>query len=95
MRAQLIFEDSPTCMNYGAHDHPDPCTDCFLLQFVPSDRQGETVPCRHIPLTSDGQTLLDLYQGGTQPEVEGALIGWLRELIAHLEAALPASGNAN
>ena len=44
------------------------------MQFVPPDKQTEKVPCRHIPLTSDGQTVFDLYQGGaTQPELEEAL----------------------
>ena len=23
-RAQLVFEDSPTCMNYDTKDHPEP-----------------------------------------------------------------------
>ncbi len=95
-KAQLIFEDSPTCMNFDTQDHPDPCAECLLMQFVPSERQGERVPCRHILLTSDGQTVFDLYQGGaTQPELEGALIGWLRETIAQFEAAEPGSEKAN
>ncbi len=94
--AQLIFEDSPTCMNFDTHDLPGPCAECLLMQFVPSEKQGERVPCRHIPLTSDGQTVFDLYQGGaTQPELEGALIRWLREMIAQIEAAEPGSEKGN
>src|ERR1700676_2953140 len=84
-RAQLIFEDSPTCMNYDTKTSPSACTECALIQFVPPERLGEKVPCRHIPLMADGETLLDLYRGGTQQELEGALADWLRGKIARLE----------
>jgi hypothetical protein len=94
-RAQLIFEDSPTCMNFDASDHPDPCTECFLIQFVPSDKRSERVPCRHIPLTPGGQTLLELYQSGTQSDMEGALAAWLSETIAQFEAAKPINERTN
>jgi hypothetical protein len=85
-RAQLIFEDSPSCMNYDTKASPGPCTECALMQFVPSEKLSEKVPCRHIPLTVDGETLLDLYRGGTQQELEGALADWLRRMIVRLEA---------
>jgi hypothetical protein len=95
-RAQLIFEDSPSCMNYDTQDHPTPCAECLLMQFVPLDKRGEKVPCRHIPLTSDGQTVFDLYQEGvTQPELEEALTGWLTETIAQFTSAVPGSEAAN
>ena len=92
-RAQLIFEDSPTCMNYDTKSHPGPCNDCFLMQFVPPESRGEKVPCRHIPLTNAGETLNDLYRGGTQQEIEDALGSWLRNTIARLEAERAAQGN--
>jgi len=84
-RAQLIFEDSPSCMNYDATSDRGPCTDCTLIQFVPPERQAERVPCRYIQLTADGETLLDLYNGGTQQELEDALMAWLRKRITALE----------
>ena len=84
-RAQLIFEDSPTCMNYDIKKHPAPCAECALIQFVPPDKRGEKVPCRHIPLTAEGETLQELYRGGTQRELEDALADWLRARIALLE----------
>ncbi|MBZ5660283.1 MAG: hypothetical protein LAO08_07725 [Acidobacteriia bacterium] len=91
-RAQLIFEDSLTCMNYDTQDHPSPCSECLLMQFVPPDKQKEKVPCRHIALTTDGQTVFDLYQGGaTQPELEEALSGWLTRTIAQIEPLAPIS----
>jgi hypothetical protein len=84
-RAQLVFEDSPTCMNYDGKEKPDPCTECLLIDFVPADKRGQKVPCRHIPLTPYGDTLLHLYRGGTEQEIEEALAGWLQKEIAKLE----------
>ncbi len=85
-RAQLIFEDSPSCMNYDTKDHPAPCAECALMQFVPAEKQAEKVPCRHIPLTAEGETLQELYRGGTQQELEDALGDWLSARIALLES---------
>jgi hypothetical protein len=84
-RVQLFFEDSPTCMNYDTKEDRTPCADCLLMQFVPADEHGERVPCRHIPLTSDGDTLLQLYRGGTEQEIEVAVSIWLEKEIAKLE----------
>ena len=84
-RAQLIFEDSPSCMNYDCKENPRPCTECALIQFVPLDKRNEKVPCRHIPLTPAGETLMELYRGGTQMELEDGLADWLRGKIAQLE----------
>ena len=85
-RAQLIFEDSPSCMNYDSKEHPAPCAECALMQFVPPEKRGEKVPCRHIPLTAEGETLQELYRGGTQQELEDALADWLRVRIEALES---------
>jgi hypothetical protein len=85
-RAQLVFEDSPTCMNYDSKENRTPCAQCLLIQFVPADKRGEKVPCRHIPLTPEGDTLLHLYRGGTEQEIEEALADWLQKEIANLES---------
>ncbi|MGD0907753.1 MAG: hypothetical protein ABSA96_09240 [Candidatus Acidiferrales bacterium] len=85
-RAQLIFEDSPSCMNYDSKENKAPCAECALMQFVPADKQSEKVPCRHIPLTPNGETINELYRGGTQQELEDALADWLRGEIAKIEA---------
>jgi hypothetical protein len=84
-RVQLFFEDSPTCMNYDTKEDRTPCAECLLMQFVPADKHGERVPCRHIPLTSDGDTLLQLYRGGTEQEIEEAVSSWLGKEIVKLE----------
>jgi hypothetical protein len=84
-RAQLFFEDSPSCMNYDTKDNPSPCNECALMQFVPPGSRNEKVPCRFIPLTQFGETLTDLYRGGTQQEIEDALAEWLSDTIARIE----------
>ena len=84
-RPQLVFEDSPTCLNYDGKEKPAPCEECLLFQFVPKERRAEMSPCRHIPLTPGGLTITDLYRWGSQPEIEAALVGWLRLKIREME----------
>lgn len=84
-RAHLVFEDSPCCMNYDSKDNPAPCTDCLLMQFVPRDKRNEKIPCRHIAVTPEGATLLELYRGGTDEVIEEAMTYWLQQEIAKLE----------
>ena len=55
------------------------------MQFVPPDRHGEKVPCRHIRVTPDGTTLLELYRGATDEVIEEAMTYWLQREIAKLE----------
>jgi hypothetical protein len=89
-RALLAFEDSPTCMNYDTKENRTPCAECLLMEFVPADKRGQKVPCRHIPLTPYGDTLLHLYRGGTEQQIEEALSIWLQKEIAKLENREPA-----
>ena len=84
-RPQLIFEDSPTCMNYDCKENPGPCSDCVLVQLVPPERRSEKVPCRHIPLDASGATLDSLYRYGEEYEIEEAVKNWLRATIERLE----------
>lgn len=86
-RPTLIFEDSPTCMNYDSKENPAPCDDCLLMQFVPFDRRTEKIPCRHIPLNAEGETIESFYRWGSQHELEETFGQWLRTAINKLEAA--------
>jgi hypothetical protein len=86
-RAPLIFEDSPTCLNFENACRPHPCDECFLIQFVPQEKREETAPCRFVPLTEQGQTIEDLYRSGTQIELEEAMKSWLKREIAKLETS--------
>jgi hypothetical protein len=84
-RPQFIFQDSPTCLNFENPTHPRPCSECVLMQFVPSERRGEKVPCRHIPLNEQRETIDSFYRSGTQQELETAVAQWLRSTIQSLE----------
>lgn len=84
-RPQFVFEDSPTCLNYGGKETLSPCSECALSQFVPPDCRGEQIPCRHIPLNKEGYTVDTYYRMGTHEELEAALANWLRETIRRLE----------
>ncbi len=84
-RPSLVFEDSPTCLNHNERNRIHPCKECALYSFVPEDRRNEQFPCRHIPLTDDGQTVNDFYRSGTQRELEWNLMVWLRKTIRRLE----------
>jgi hypothetical protein len=90
-RPTFILEDSPSCLNFDDASRPHPCHECFLMQFVPRERQKEGTPCRHIPLTAKGETIDDLYRSGSQIELEDALRGWLHKEINRLEAQQPAA----
>ena len=97
-RPRFVFEDSPTCMNFNSKDH-EPCSECLLMQFVPEDARKEQTPCVHIPLSSAGRTLENLYRTGTQQELETILGDWLRTPIRKLEAekatqSVPASSHS-
>lgn len=85
-RAKLALEDSPTCMNCDRKTNPAPCSECLLMEFVPANKRVEKVPCRHIPLTSYGDTLLHLYRGATEEEIDEALAAWLQKTISTLES---------
>jgi len=81
----FIFEDSPSCMNYDSKDKPDPCAECVLMPLVPPEDRTQTVPCRHIPLNAQGETLESLYRFADQRDLEDVYGKWLRSTIAELE----------
>lgn len=84
-RPQLIFQDSPTCLNYSNLGKRHACKQCALMEFVPNGFQQERFPCRHIPLDESGQTLDSLYRTGTEEETYEIVAKWLRNTIARLE----------
>jgi hypothetical protein len=84
-RPSYVFEDSPTCLNFGDSTRSHPCSECSLMEFVPSQFRREGAPCRFIPLNDAGQTVDNLYRSGTQIELEEALACWLRKQIEQME----------
>jgi len=84
-KMSFIFEDSPTCMNYDSKDNPGPCSECVLMGLVPPDQRNQTIPCRHIPLNSAGETLDSLYRSAGAQELQDIYGNWLRATIARIE----------
>lgn len=84
-RPRLIFEDSPTCLNFGQPEHLRPCSECVLTRLVPEEHRGEQVPCRYIPITKNKQSIQSLYATETSEELETQLAEWLMTMIQQLE----------
>ncbi len=82
---QRIFLDSPTCLNYGDLNRTFPCDRCALFDFVPQDKRSESVPCHHIPLTPQGDTIESLTDPADDAKAQEALKVWLRKMIAELK----------
>jgi hypothetical protein len=97
-RRQVVFEDSPTCPNFGDSARSHRCTECVLMRFVPRELRDQVSPCRHIPLTDKGETIDYFYRRGTQLELlklEEALAGWLRKQISRVEEHREAEHSRN
>ena len=82
-----IFLDSPSCLNYALAAKEHPCSECWLIDFVPAEKRGEAIPCHHIPLNHRGDTVEALGGPGDNPEVEAAMRDWLCRTIQQLEEA--------
>ena len=80
-----IFQDSPSCLNFGDLERTHPCTECLLIDFVPPEARTEDVPCHHIPLDADGQTIDELEWKEDQRKTEQSVKDWLRSAISRLE----------
>jgi hypothetical protein len=85
-KAPQIFLDSPSCLNFNLPQRPHPCSECFLIDFVPAPFVEETVPCHFIPLNQLGETINSLERQAHQPEMEEAVKQWLRAAISRLSA---------
>jgi len=80
------FQDSLSCLNFGDPERTHPCEECVLMQLVPKERRGESVPCHHIPLNPQGETVETLENQENQQVMEARLEQWLRATIARLES---------
>jgi hypothetical protein len=79
------FQDSLVCLNFGYQDHPHACSDCELIDFVPSAQQTEAIPCHHIPLNETGETVAEVMSEDNQAKLEKKLKEWLRARIKEIE----------
>lgn len=84
-KATSPFQDSPSCLNFNDPERPHPCGECLLMQFVPAQARNEDVPCHHIPLNSQGQSVFTMEQRSQQLAVEDALKNWLIATINRIE----------
>jgi len=80
-----IFLDSPSCINFNDASRPHPCNECLLTDFVPANGQEEPVPCHHIPLNSQGETVYTMERQREQVDLEEAVKNWLRTTIQRIE----------
>jgi hypothetical protein len=80
-----IFQDSLTCINYGYPYRAHPCEECFLNDLVPQERRSEVVPCHHIPLNDEGETVETMELKDNQQLTEETVKQWLRAKIKEIE----------
>lgn len=81
-----VFVDSLSCLNYADTQRPHPCSECLLIDLVPAEERGETVPCHHIPLNKTGDTIETLESEENQQKLEETMKRWLRAKIKLIEA---------
>jgi hypothetical protein len=79
------FRHSPSCINFKDPDRTLPCRECPLIDFVPSTARSEDVPCHHIPIGPQGETVTEMEREHDLPELEDALKNWLQASIHRLE----------
>ncbi len=81
-RKPTFIEDSPSCPK-EKYCACNPEGDCVLLGFVPNEHKHETLPCHHIPLNKNGETIASLQTD--RDKVEPVLRNWLVRTIEKLQ----------
>src|SRR4051812_45179223 len=84
-QSKSTFQDSMSCINYRDPHRTHPCNECHLLDFVSPEDRTQNVPCHHIPLNADGDTIQDLEQQDNQAKLEQEVSGWPRARIKEIE----------
>jgi len=79
------FRDSITCLNFEREAPPEPCEQCWLMNFVPAGYDPDVLPCHQIPLNQQGETVVSLESDGDPERLRVEILGWLRGEIARLE----------
>lgn len=87
-REKSVFQDSLTCLNYGYPYRAHPCSECHLIDFVSETDQTKAIPCHHISLNAEGDTIADLESYDNQHKLEEDVKVWLRAKIKELEEKL-------
>ena len=80
-----LFRDSVSCPNLGLPVKQEPCSHCFLMDFVPQHLRDRDDACQYIPLTKTGDTIASLEAEGDHEGAREALLEWLKQLVSRLE----------
>jgi hypothetical protein len=78
-----IFRDSVSCPNVGLETKVEPCTNCFLIDFVPEEHRKKEDACHYIPLNKRGDTVASL-SNTTEEVLHDTVRTWLKETIHRL-----------
>ena len=81
----IPLRDSRICLNYDRPNRPHSCSRCHLTRFVPSEFQGDLLPCHHIALNERGETIAALEGAVRRQVMEQKLAVWLEQTIRNLE----------
>lgn len=84
-RETSFLRDSITCLNVGEVERKHPCGECYLIEHVPEGHKDDEIPCHHIPLNPNGDTIASLDKKGRREDLELALVEWIRATIKRLE----------
>ena len=84
-RPTLMFWDSPVCLNFDSGAPHQPCERCIFFDFVPEAKRDALIPCHHIPLNRNGDTVHALYRRATQEVLDDAVRNWLEAMIERLQ----------
>ena len=57
----------------------------MFFDFVPVPQRDTLIPCHHIPLNSNGDTVHSLYRKATQETLDHAVRNWLEATIEQLK----------
>ncbi len=82
-RELRTFRDSLTCLNVGLEKKQIPCSECFLIEYVPAEYRNKEEPCHYIPLNEQGDTVASLK--GDHDKLKRELLRWLYRTVAELQ----------
>lgn len=80
-RPTLLLRDSPVCLNFNATGRLASCDHCPFFRLAPAADRDAILPCHHVPLDAQGNTIAGMYRKGTQKELDERYHNWLTALI--------------
>ncbi len=90
-REMRVFRDTVSCLNVDSEEKVHPCSECFLIEFVPPEfKNSNEDPCHKIPLNERGDTVESLEREGDKEKLHAAVLGWLKKTVAKLEKEVAA-----